>query len=180
MRHILRFKQFESLEVSPTDDPEDKAAKEQVNDIEKHLKEYSTIKSEIDQAFANIKGNEELNDKIEEISGKHKGNPLIDEYIRVAALQKKVLATQEELAKYTDDIFIASEELKELSRSKADSASIAEKTKTIANMKKAYAAKNSEIASFRKQAAEAEKNMKKKMAELKKDSTDNMSSVMEK
>jgi hypothetical protein len=177
MRYLLSYRKFEALQISPTDDPEDNAAKEEINEIEKHLKEFSAIKAEIDQIFASSENNEEINSKIEEITDKNKGNPLIDEYIRVTGLQKKVLNSQQEFAKYSDDLFSASEELKELSKSKADSASILAKTKTIAEIKKAQAAKKTELENLKKEVLKAEKDMKQQMADMKKDSEDNMSVI---
>lgn len=180
MRYLLSYRKFEALQISPTDDPEDNAAKEEINEIEKHLKEFSAIKAEIDQIFASSENNEEINDKISKTTDKSKGNPLIDEYIRVASLTKKASDIQIEMSKYTDDIFNAEEEMKELTAAKADATTIEAKRKTISEMKKAQAGKKFEIENLKKEATIAEKKMKQQMQEMKKDSQDNMAAVIEK
>ena len=177
MKHLLCYRRFEALMISSTDDPEDKAAKEEINKTEKYLKDYSAIKAEIDSAFMNIKDNEGLNAKMSEISKKHEGNPLIDEYIRVAGLQKKAKDAQEELSSYTDDGFKAKEELKDLGKSGSDPATIQAKQKMINDIEKKQAEKKMDIEAFKKEVLDAEKKMKEQMEKMKKDSADNMANL---
>ena len=101
----MSYRRFESLMISATDEPEDMVAKQQVNELEKDMKEYPAVKAEIDNAFATIKDRENLNAAISAISKKHTGNPLIDEYVRVASLLDKAKKAQEEMAEYGDDEF---------------------------------------------------------------------------
>lgn len=177
MRYLLDYKRFEALAISLTEDPEDKAAKEEINKTEKYLKDYNAIKGEIDSAFSTLKDNESLNAKITEITKKHEGNPLIDEYIRVAGLQKKVKTAEEELASYSDEKFGADEELKGLSKSDADPASIQAKQKTINEIVKKQSQKKTDIELLKREVLDAEKKMKEQMEKMKKDSADNMANL---
>ena len=177
MKHLLCYKRFEALSISLTEDPEDKAAKEEINKTETYLKDYNAIKSEIDSAFASLKDNLLLNKKLEEIAKKHQGNPLIDEYIRVAGLQRKVKDAEEELASYSNDKFSSQEELKDLNKSEADAASIQAKQKTINDISKKQTQKKTDIDLMKREVIDAEKKMKDQMAKLKKDSADNMANL---
>lgn len=175
MKYLLDYKRFEALAISSTEDPEDKAAKEEINKTEKYLKEYNAIKAEIDAAFLNIKDNESLNGKMDEISKKHEGNPLIDEYIRVASLQKKVKDTQKDLSSYLDEKFRAQEELKELGES--DPETIQAKQKMINDIVKKHADRKLDLDVLKKEVLDAEKKMKEQMEKMKKDSADNMANL---
>lgn len=177
MKHILSYKSFEALTISLTEDPEDKAAKEEINKIEKNLKDYNSIRGEIDSAFATIKDNAALNTKLSEITKKYPGNPIIDEYIRVAGMQKKVKSAEEELASYSDEKFGAEEELKGLSKSEADPASIQAKQKTINDIVKKQSQKKTDIDLLKREVLDAEKKMKEQMERMKKDSSDNMANL---
>jgi len=177
MKHILSYRRFEALAISLTEDPEDKVAKEEINKTEKYLKDYNAIKGEIDSAFASLKDNLLLNKKIEEISKKHQGNPLIDEYIRVAGLQRRVKVAEEELASYSNDKFSSQEELKDLNKSEADAASIQAKQKMINDITKKQSEKKTDIDMLKRDVIDAEKKMKDQMERLKKDSADNMANL---
>lgn len=177
MKYLIGFRKFEALAISLTEDPEDKAAKEEINKTETYLKDYNAIKGEIDSAFASLKDNLLLNKKIEEISKKHQGNPLIDEYIRVASLQRKVQVAEEELASYSNDKFSSQEELKDLNKSEADATSIQAKQKMINDITKKQSEKKTDIDLLKREVIDAEKKMKDQMAKLKKDSADNMANL---
>jgi hypothetical protein len=177
MKYLKSFNKFEALTISLTDDPEDKVAKEEINKTEKYLKDYSVVRAEIDNAFLSIKDNENLNAKISEISKKNAGNPLIDEYVKVSALQRRVKDAQEELSSYSDEIFRAKEEAKELARSKSDAATIQAKTKMVTDIEKKQAEKKTDIDILKKEVLDAEKKMKDQMEKMKKDSADNMANL---
>lgn len=177
MKYLIGFRKFEALAISLTEDPEDKAAKEEINKTETYLKDYNAIKGEIDSAFASMKDNLLLNKKLEEISKKHQGNPLIDEYIRVAGLQRKVKSAEEEMAGYSNDKFGAQEELKDLNKSEADASSIQAKQKMINDITKKQAQKKTDIDLMKREVIDAEKKMKEQMDKLKKDSADNMANL---
>ena len=177
MKHLLSYKRFEALAISLTEDPEDKSAKEEINKTETYLKDYNAIKGEIDSAFASMKDNLLLNKKLEEISKRHQGNTLIDEYIRVAGLQKKVKDAEEELASYSDEKFSSQEELKGLNKSDSDPASIQAKQKTINDITKKQSQKKTDIDLLKREVLDAEKKMKEQMQRMKKDSADNMANL---
>lgn len=177
MKYLLNYRKFETLTVSVTEDPEDKAAKEEINKTEKHLKDFNAIKAAIDAAFSTLKDNASLNAKIAEISKKSEGNPLIDEYIRVSGLQKKVKVAEEELASYSDDMFDAKEELNGLTKSEGDPASIQAKQKTLNDITKKQAEKKLDIDLLKREVIDAEKKMKEQMDRMKKDSADNMANL---
>lgn len=177
MRHILSYRRFEALDISPTDEPEDMVAKQQVNDLEKDMKEYPAVKAEIDNAFATIKDRENLNAAISAISKKHTGNPLIDEYVRVASLLDKAKKAQEDMAEYGDDEFAAKEEMKDLASSGSDPSTIQAKQKTIQEITKKKEDKKIEIDDLKRQALKAEKQMKEQFDKLKKDSARNIANL---
>ena len=173
----MSYRRFESLMISATDEPEDMVAKQQVNELEKDMKEYPAVKAEIDKAFLTIKDRENLNAAISAISKKHTGNPLIDEYVRVASLLDKAKKAQEEMAEYGDDEFAAKEEMKDLASSGSDPSTIQAKQKTIQEITKKKEDKKIEIDDLKRQALKAEKQMKEQFDKLKKDSARNIANL---
>ena len=176
MRHLLNYRRFEAFEISPTDEPEEMVAKKEINSLEKQLKEYPTVKAEIDNAFLSIKDRVKLNTKISEISKKYPGT-LIDEYVRVASLLDKVKKTQEEISKYSDDVLKAKEELKDLTKSGADTGTLQAKQQTIKDIEKRSEEKKLEINTLHKQVMDAEKQMKEQLDKIKKDSVRNIDNL---
>lgn len=173
----MSYRRFESLMISATDEPEDMVAKQQVNELEKDMKEYPAVKAEIDKAFLTIKDRENLNAAISAISKKHAGNPLIDEYVRVASLLDKAKKAQEDMAEYGDDEFAAKEEMKDLASSGSDPSTIQAKQKTIQEITKKKEDKKIEIDDLKRQALKAEKQMKEQFDKLKKDSARNIANL---
>jgi hypothetical protein len=167
MKYLKYFKSFENLEVSIKDEPDVKIAKEEANDLEQNLKDFPTIKSELDKAFMNIqsdKDNELLNKRIEEIKKKFPDNPFIEEYTRMMNIQSNIKNIQNELSKYNDDLFKNGEDLKQIIKDKGDATA---KSKTINDIKNAQKLKNQEIGDLKKQLLDAEKEFKSKMDEIK-------------
>ncbi len=173
----MSYRRFESLMISATDEPEDMVAKQQVNELEKDMKEYPAVKAEIDKAFLTIKDRENLNAAISAISKKHAGNPLIDEYVRVASLLDKAKKAQEDMAEYGDDEFAAKEEMKDLASSGSDPSTIQAKQKTVQDIAKKKEDKKKEIDDLKRQALNAEKQMKEQLDKLKKDSARNIANL---
>ena len=173
----MSYRRFESLMISATDEPEDMVAKQQVNELEKDMKEYPAVKAEIDKAFLTIKDRENLNAAISAISKKHAGNPLIDEYVRVASLLDKAKKAQEELAEYGNEEFAAKEEMKDLASDGSDPATIQAKQKTVQDIAKKKEDKKKEIDDLKKKALNAEKQMKEQLDKLKKDSARNIANL---
>ena len=168
MKYLKNFRHFENIEVNVTDEPDQKLAKENTNDFEKYLKDFPMVKSELDRAFNEIKSdkdNEALNKKIEDIKSKFPGNPFITEYTRMMNLQIRLKSTQDQIAKYNDDLFKNEEDLKELVSSKSDTTA---KLKTIEGIKNNQKLKNQEIIDLKKDLTTAEKDLKSKTEEIKK------------
>lgn len=177
MRYLKNFKHFENVDVAVTDEPDVKLAKEESNDIEKYLKDFPAIKTELDKAFAEIKSdkdNELLNKRIDEIKKKFPDNPFIEEYTRMMNLQIRIKYVQDELIKYNDDLYQNEEDLKEIANAKGD---ISQKTKTINDIKSKQKIKNQEILDLKKDLTEAEASMKNKMEEIKDEMEDSSKKI---
>ena len=179
MKYLIRFKNFENVEVDATDEPDVKLAKEEANDLEKDIKDFPAIKAELDKAFAEIesdKDNELLNKRIDEIKEKFPNNPFIEEYTRMMNLQMRIKNVQDELLKYNDDLFKNEEDLK-LAGDEGGDADTTQKTKTIQDIKSKQGIKTQEIAKLKKDLLAAETEQKKKMGEIKKEMQDSSKKV---
>lgn len=172
MRYLKKFKHFEDIEPSVTDEPDVKIAKEKTEDLQKSLSEFPSLKSELDKAFNEIKSdqdNEPLNKKIEEIEKKYPENPFIESYTRVMNLQVRIKSIQDELIKYNDDLHQNEEDLKQIVSDKGD---VTTKTKTINDIKEKQKIKTQEIEKLKKDLLDAEKGHKDKMDTIKKEILD--------
>lgn len=177
MKYLKKYKHFENIEVSVKDEPDVKLAKEEANDLEEKLKEFPAIKAELDKAFTDIKSdkdNEVLNKRIDEIKKKFPDNPFIEEYTHMMNIQIKIKHIQEELLKYNDDLFKNEEDLKQISTDKGD---ITAKSKTINDIKTAQKVKNQEVSDLKNKLLVAEKNMKKRMDDIKKEMQDSSQKI---
>jgi hypothetical protein len=172
MKYLRKFKHFENVDVLATDEPDMMVTKEETNDLEQSIKEYPTVKSELDKAFINLKTDKDntiLKQKIEEIRKKFPNNPFIEEYVRMMSLQIRIKQIQDELIKYNDDLYKNSEDLKLLNSNKADPNTIVAKTKTINDIKSNQTIKTQEIAKAKKDLITAETGLKNKMDNIKKE-----------
>lgn len=172
MRYLKNFKHFENIEVAVTDEPDVKLAKEETNQLEKSIKDFPAVKSELDKAFMNLKSdkdNELLNKKIEEIKKKFPNNPFIGAYTRMMNIQIRIKYVQDELVKYNDDLYKNQEDLKLIASEKGD---VTAKTKTINDIKSKQTIKTQEIAKLKKDLLTAEAEQKNKMEEIKKEMQD--------
>lgn len=177
MKYLKKYKHFENIEVSAKDEPDVKLAKEEANDLEEKLKEFPAIKAELDKAFTDIKSdkdNEVLNKRIDEIKKKFPDNPFIEEYTHMMNIQIKIKHIQEELLKYNDDLFKNEEDLKQISTDKGD---ITAKSKTINDIKTAQKVKNQEVSDLKKELLVAEKDMEKRMDDIKKEMQDSSQKI---
>jgi hypothetical protein len=177
VKYLKNFKHFESVEAEITDEPDVKLAKEETNNLEKNLKDFPAIKTELDKAFMELKSdkdNEILNKRIEEIKEKFPNNPFIEEYTRMMNLQVRIKYIQDELVKYNDDLFKNQEDLKLISSSKGDPT---QKTKTINDIKTNQKIKTQEIEKLKKDSIVAQTNFKKKMDEIKKEMQDSSKKI---
>lgn len=186
MKYLKNFKHFESIEAEITDEPDVKLAKEHTNNLEKALKDFPAIKTEIDKAFIeNDKGkanegedessdNEMLNKKIEEIKKKFPNNPFLEEYTRMMNLQLRIKHVQDDLMKYNDQLFQNGEDLKLLASAKGD---VSAKTKTINDIKSKQKIKMQEITDLKKDLIAATTEQKKKMEQIKKEMQDSSKKI---
>jgi hypothetical protein len=177
MKYLKNFKRFESVEAEITDEPDVKLAKDNVNNLEKSIKDFPALKTELDKAFMNLKSdkdNELLNKKIEEIKKKFPNNPFIEEYTRMMNLQMKIKYVQDELIKYNDDLYKNEEDLKLLSSQKVDTSA---KLKTVNDIKSNQKIKTQEIADLKKELLAANIAQKKKMEEIKKEMQDSSKKI---
>lgn len=177
MKYLKNFKHFESVEAEITDEPDVKLAKEETNNLEKNLKDFPAVKTELDKAFMELKSdkdNELLNKRIEEIKKKFPNNPFIEEYTRMMNLQVRIKYIQDELVKYNDDLFKNQEDLKLITSSKGDPT---QKTKTINDIKTNQKIKTQEIEKLKKDSIVAQTNFKKKMDEIKKEMQDSSKKI---
>lgn len=172
MKYLIKFKSFENVEVSATDEPDVKLAKEEVNDLEKSIKDFPAVKADLDKAFMEIKSdkdNELLNKRIDDIKKKFPNNPFIEEYTRMMNLQIRIKYAQDELLKYNDELFKNEEDLKLITAEKGDAT---QKIKTIQDIKSKQGIKTQEIDKLKKDLLMAEADKKKKMDEIKKEIQD--------
>ena len=177
MRYLKNFKHFENVEVDVTDEPDVKLAKEETNNLEESLKDFPTIKAELDKAFMEIKSdkdNELLNKRIDEIKKKFPNNPFIEEYTRMMNFQIRIKYVQDELLKYNDDLYQNEEDLKEITNAKGDAS---QKTKTINDIKSNQKIKTQEISDLKKELVEAESSLKSKMGEIKDEMQDSSKKI---
>lgn len=177
MKYLKRFVAFEALEINVTDEPEKKLAKELVNDVEKHLKEFPAIKSAIDAAFAQFKDNPDINKKIEDIASEHTDNPLVKGYASAVALRAKTQKMQIDMSKYNNDLYIHGEDLKGLVKSGVKQSYIDAKNGVIADIKTKQAAKKAELDALKKEVDAAFKKSSETIAKMKKDSSENLAKV---
>jgi hypothetical protein len=100
MIHLVKYKKFkESFDVSPTDQPDVKMAKEKMNTIQDQFKEYTQKKPLIDKVYVKTekkKTNEVIESELENILGKtdvqsgEDRNPFLVENLTIARLHKEV------------------------------------------------------------------------------------------
>jgi DNA repair exonuclease SbcCD ATPase subunit len=176
MKYLKKFKYFEAFTVSPTDEPTQKLAKEEINSLEKQLKDFNNIKNEIDTIFSSEEENDEINDKIEEVRDKYQNNQLIDEYVKVANISKKLKDLEKEIADYDKESFEKKEELKEATKG-GDPSTIQSKQQIVTEISKKITEKQKEIDLIKKEATVAEQCMKEQMDRIKKDSQRNMANL---
>lgn len=177
MKYLKSFKRFENVEVEVTDEPDVKLAKEEANDLEKSLRDFPAVKSELDKAFMELKSDKDnalLNKRIDEIKKKFPNNPFIEEYARMMNFQVRIKYVQDELVKYNDDLYKNQEDLKLIASSKGDATA---KTKTINDIKSNQKIKTQEIERLKKEVAKADVELKKKMEEIKKEMQDSSKKI---
>lgn len=94
MKYLKKYNLFkEGYDINDTDKPDVKLAKEESNKLEKNLKDFPSIKSDIDKAFNDTKDdkdNSNLNGKIENIEKKYPNNPFLKKWVEICKLNREV------------------------------------------------------------------------------------------
>lgn len=93
MRHLKKFLEYAEFDVSATDLPDVKIAKEKMTTIQKQLTEYKTKKPAIDKLYAEVKESDKIESGLENILGRQDiqngidRNPFLVEYVHLAKLK---------------------------------------------------------------------------------------------
>ena len=102
MRYLKLYKLFKEdneFDPNPTDAPDIKMSKENLDMVMNQIKTFKSKKSAIDQIYLNTTDDKELETKINtllgpEISSKEDRNPFMVEYLNVSNLKRKVDQTR--------------------------------------------------------------------------------------
>lgn len=93
MKHLKKFLEYSEFDVSATDVPDVKIAKEKMTTIQKQLTEYKTKKPIIDKLYAEVKEPDKIENGLRTILGKQDiqngidRNPFLVEYVHLAKLK---------------------------------------------------------------------------------------------
>jgi hypothetical protein len=136
MRYLRKYDFFkEVLTTSTTDRPDEKLAKQSVNDIEADLKEYNAKKTQIDQLYNSTKNNLEIEQKLKTIlPEKENKNQFLVDYLRICRIQNEIETANSDrvLAQANKSTLTGEKDLKELSDKIANFDKIlSEKTKQM-------------------------------------------------
>lgn len=90
MRHLKKYKSFfEDIEINPTDLPDEKFAKSNMNNQSDYLTEYKNLKPKIDAIYSTSKP-ENIEKDLEKIILKDNVNPYLSGYLKICRLKKEV------------------------------------------------------------------------------------------
>jgi hypothetical protein len=161
MKYLRKYDFFkEVLNISTTDRPDEKLAKQSANEIEADLKEYKEKKPKIDQLYNATKNNLEIEQKLKTIlPEKENKNQFLVDYLRICRIQNEILTAN------NDKI------LAQANKSTAsDDKTLKEITDKISNFDKILAEKSKEMkdlmASHKNKMIEVEKELKKDTQEI--------------
>ncbi len=161
MKYLRKYDFFkEVLNISTTDRPDEKLAKQSANEIEADLKEYKEKKPKIDQLYNATKNNLEIEQKLKTIlPEKENKNQFLVDYLRICRIQNEILTAN-------DDKILA-----QANKSTAsDDKTLKEITDKISNFDKILAEKSKEMkdlmASHKNKMIEVEKELKKDTQEI--------------
>ncbi len=161
MKYLRKYDFFkEVLNISTTDRPDEKLAKQSANEIEADLKEYKEKKPKIDQLYNATKNNLEIEQKLKTIlPEKENKNQFLVDYLRICRIQNEILTAN-------DDKILA-----QANKSTAsDDKTLKEITDKISNFDKILAEKSKEMkdlmTSHKNKMIEVEKELKKDTQEI--------------
>lgn len=92
MKHLKNYTLFrEALAISMTDRPDEKLAKQNLNDVESDLKEYKQKKPQIDQLYNSTKNSLEIEQKLKTLlPEKENKNQFLVDYLRICRIQNEI------------------------------------------------------------------------------------------
>jgi len=171
MKWVKSWKLFrEALEVEPTDEPDVKASKDELNELESDISEFKSKKAQIDNAFKTITDDKALKTKLDSIIGTDDKNNFLSQWVHVSTLQKKVDDLTKEITKdkLTKDDFN-----RELAVSKDPTIKAAVNSK-ITDISNRIAQKSLKIKELGQEILDSEKEIQKDMGEEEKELKDNI------
>ena len=92
MKYLNKYVDFkESFDISSTDAPDEKLAKEEINSTEENLKEYKDKKSMIEQIFSSDKNESEIDTELKKlIPDSDNSNSFLTDFIKICRVQKEI------------------------------------------------------------------------------------------
>jgi hypothetical protein len=118
MRYLRKYDFFkEVLNISTTDKPDEKLAKQSANDVEADLKEYNSKKPQIDQLYNSTKNNLEIEQQLKTILPEEENkNQFLVDYLRICRIQNEIETANSDrvLAQANKSTLTGDNDLKEL------------------------------------------------------------------
>jgi hypothetical protein len=140
MKYLNKYTDFkEAMEISSTDQPDEKLAKEKVNTTEENLKEYKEKKPKIEQLYSTTKNPVEIEEELKKLMPeKEEPNPFLTDYLRICRIQKEIedgRSSDVEDKKKIDDF----QQQQKLASDKGEVSSIGSKITEIIDRVKSFA-----------------------------------------
>jgi hypothetical protein len=169
MKYLKKYKIFleADIQVNDSDEPGVKVAKEEMNDVQQQMSEFTQKKSQIDQLYSTIKDKAQLEEKIKSLLGDEESerNPFLVNYLGVSKLKKEIEDIQDKNVKDKMSLDDFSEEMN-LSKDADTKKMVSFKVSDIKNR----ISKNSvELLKKIQEVQEKEAKMKEEMEKIKKD-----------
>lgn len=169
MKYIKKYKIFfEDIAIQPTDLPDEKRAKEGVNDQKKFLKDYKDLKPKIEQLYASTSNALEIENGLKKIMPDNDDeglNPYLTDYLRICRIQREIEDGRKSSVSDKTKIDEFGQEQK-LASSKDEQASINKKIDEIEDRLSTY---EQLIAKKSKELQQLLAEHKKKMADIEKE-----------
>ena len=176
MRYLKKYNIFfEDIEVQSTDLPDEKRAKEGVNDQQQFLKDYKDLKPKIEQLYASTSNALEIENGLKKIMPDNDDglNPYLTDYLRICRRQREIEDGRKSSVTDKTKIDEFNQEQK-IATSKDEQASINKKIGEIEDRLSSYeqliAKKSKELqqllAEHKKKMSDVEKEIKEDIKEI--------------
>jgi hypothetical protein len=168
MNYIKNYKIFlESFQISDSDEPDVKLAKEKMNTLESQISYYKANKSKIDSIYSNSENNEEIEKELEKILGKSDSqngnrNPFLVQYAHLAKLERSINKLQDDNS--NDKIKI--DDLQQSLRLSEDETTKKSVQFKISDIKNRMSERYSKINDIKKDLSEKEKEHNTKISKI--------------